>query len=233
MITLFQFATSPFAQKVRRALAYKGLAYRIEEVVRADVAGGRYAHVSPTGKFPAILTAGGTAVWDSTDIVRYLDEIAPERPLVPRAPRDAALAHVFEDWADESLYFYEMTMRLAWPHNLDGPALDEFAATMPGIPRDQLKQGLLDGVGALVKAQGLGRKPAERVVEDARRHFMALDAWLDGRDWLVGDQLTVADLATCAQVSALLYAREVREIARGATNVQPWLDRIDAVAPDR
>ena len=46
-------------------------------------------------------------------------------------------------------------------------------------------------------------------------------------------QLTVADLATCVQVSALLYAQEVRDIARGATNVQPWLDRIDAVAPDR
>jgi len=129
--------------------------------------------------------------------------------------------------------FYEMTMRLAWPHNLEGPALDEFAATMPGIPREQLKQGLLEGVGALVKAQGLGRKPAERVVADARRHFAALDAWLDGRDWLVGGHLTVADLATCAQVSALLYAQEVREIARGAPNVRPWLARVDAAAPDR
>ena len=43
---------------------------------------------------------------------------------------------MIEEWADESLYFYEMTMRLTWG-NLEA-ALDEFAATMPGVPKDNL-----------------------------------------------------------------------------------------------
>ena len=163
MITLYQFATSPFTEKVRRALAFKGLAYDIHEVDRAAVPAGQYVHISPTGKFPAI-DHDGQGVWDSTDIVLHLDRAFPDPPLIPMISRDAALAHVLEDWADESLYFYEMTMRLAWAHNLD-PSLDEFSAGMPGVPREHLKTAILEGVGALTKAQGLGRKPPAQVTD--------------------------------------------------------------------
>ncbi|HEX4183235.1 MAG TPA: glutathione S-transferase family protein [Caulobacteraceae bacterium] len=229
MITLYQFATSPFADKVRRALAFKGLDYAIEEVVRAEVAGGRYAKVSPTGKFPAI-EHDGHAVCDSTDIVLHLDAAFPDRPLLPQEPRQAALAHILEDWADESLYFYEMTMRLTWPHNLEA-GLDEFAAGMPGVPRDVLKKAIQDGVAAISKAQGLGRKAPEQVVADVGRHFAAIDQLLEGRSWLVGDSLSVADLAVISQVSALLYAVEAREILKATTNVEPWMERVNAAAP--
>ena len=229
MITLYQFATSPFTEKVRRALNYKGLAFEVHEVDRAAAPGGRYAHVSPTGKFPA-LDHDGKAVWDSTDILEYLDRAFPERPVFPAKPHDRALAHVVEDWADESLYFYEMTMRLAWPHNLEA-ALDEFARGMPGVPRDQLRSGILEGVGALTRAQGLGRKPREQVVADAERHFMALDDLLEGREWLVGERLSNADLAVIAQVGALLYAEECRAVLDRTRHVTPWIARVDAIAP--
>ncbi|MBB4260533.1 MULTISPECIES: glutathione S-transferase family protein [unclassified Bradyrhizobium] len=229
MITLYQFATSPFTEKVRRALNYKRLPFNVHEVDRAAVAGGKYIHVSVSGKFPAI-EHDGQAVLDSTDILEYLDRTFPERPVLPTDPRERALAHVIEDWADESLYFYEMTMRLAWPHNLEA-ALDEFAQSMPGIPRDQLKSRILEGVGALTRAQGVGRKPREQVVADAARHFKALDGLLEGRDWLVGDRVSSADLAVIAQANALLYAEECRTALDSTHNVRPWLARVDVIAP--
>lgn len=229
MITLYQFATSPFTEKVRRALNYKGLAFEAHEVERAAVAGGRYAQVSPTGKFPA-LEHDGRVVWDSTDILEHLDRAFPDRPLQPILSRDRALAHVIEDWADESLYFYEMTMRLAWPHNLE-KALDVFAASTPAVPRDQLKLRILEGVGALTRAQGLGRKPPAQVVADAERHFQAIDAMLDGHDWLVGDRLSSADLAVIAQVNALLYAEECVAALGRTSHVAAWKARVDLAAP--
>lgn len=229
MITLYQLATSPFVEKVRRALNYKGLAFTVHEVERAAVRDGKYAEVSPTGKFPA-LVHDSHAVWDSTDILEYLDQAFPEQPVLPIDPRERALAHVVEDWADESLYFYEMTMRLTWPHNLDA-ALDDFAKSMPGIPRDQLKTSILEGVGALTRAQGLGRKPREQVIADAERHFRALDDLLEDRDWLVADRLSSADLAVIAQVNALLYAEECRAALNSTRNVKSWLARVDAIAP--
>lgn len=229
MIQLYQFKTSPFTEKVRRAMNYKGIAFDVVEVERAAVPEGKYADVSPTGKFPCIMDAK-QAVWDSTDIIHHLEAKNTDKPLVPADARDAALAHALEDWADESLYFYEMTMRLAWEHNLE-LALDEFAETLPGVPKEQVKELVLTGVGQLTQAQGIGRKPQAQVVADAERHINALDAMLDGRDWLVGDALSYADLAVISQLNALVYAQEAKAALDKTKNIKPWMARIDDIAP--
>ena len=65
MITLYQFASSPFSEKVRRALGYKALAYDIHEVERSAMPAGRYAAISPTGKFP-VIDHDGRTIADST-----------------------------------------------------------------------------------------------------------------------------------------------------------------------
>jgi glutathione S-transferase len=229
MIILYQLATSPFSDKVRRALAYKNLPFEIHEVDRAAAAAGTYRHVSAIGKFPAI-DHGGHCVQDSTDIIEYLDEKFPGRPLLPANHRDRGLAHAIEEWADESLYFYEMTIRLTWEHNLER-GLDEFAQSMPGLPRDQLRKMIIDGVTALTSAQGVGRKSRETVIRDVERHMAALDAMLHGRDWLVGDALSVADLAVIAQLHALLFADEACEALDCTGRVKAWMARVDEIAP--
>lgn len=228
MISLYQFKTSPFTEKVRRALNYKGIAFDVVEVERAAVPEGKYADVSPTGKFPCIKD-DDKAVWDSTDIIHHIEAMG-DNTLVPTDARDAALAHAVEEWADESLYFYEMTMRLAWEHNLE-LALDEFAETLPGVPKEQIKELVMTGVGQLTQAQGVGRKPREQVVADCERHIAALEAMLEGRDWLIGDALSYADLAVIAQVNALLYAQEAKAAVAKTKNIKPWMARIDAIAP--
>jgi glutathione S-transferase len=231
VITVYQFASSPFSEKIRRALAYKAVPYEVHEVDRAAIPGGRYLDLSPTGKFP-VLDHDGHVVADSTDIVRYLDAQYPEKPLLPTAPREAAFAHVIEDWADESLYFYEMTARLAWEHNLE-PALEGFAAGMPDVPREMLRAGILKGVGELTKAQGVGRKTQPQVTLEIERHYHALDDLLDGQDWLAGPALSVADLAVFAQHRALQGAVEGREIFARTGNVAAWAERVDTAAPDQ
>lgn len=128
MITLYQFATSPFCEKVRRLLSYKGLEYRIHDVDRTKIP--ELKHVSPFGKFQA-LDDNGIAVCDSTDIAHYLDARYPGRPVIPADPVQAAMVHVIDDRAEESLYFYEITMRLSWEHN----ARQTVPSLMPTLPR--------------------------------------------------------------------------------------------------
>jgi len=229
MITLYQFKTSPFTEKVRRALHYKGLEFEVHEVARASVSGGRYADVSPTGKFPA-LQDEHRAVWDSTDILYHLDARYGGPRLIPESPRDAALAHALEEWADESLYFYEMTMRLSWENNLDA-ALGEFAETMPGMTEEQLKPLILQSVTQLVSVQGVGRKPREQVIVDVRRHLRSIDALLDGHDFVLGSAPCIADFAIVAQVNALLYAEEARAEMTKTVRLEDWIARLDAIAP--
>ncbi|WP_337185264.1 glutathione S-transferase family protein [Phenylobacterium sp.] len=227
MITLYQFATSPFCEKVRRILNFKGAPFTLVEVDRTKVA--VYARVSPAGKFPAI-EHDGEAVWDSTNIAHHLERAFPDPPLIPADRRAAALTHVFEDWADESLYFYEIVMRLSWEQNIDR-VLPEFAAGMPGVPADALRARLLEAAKAGAAVQGLGRKREAEVVEDARRHIEALEGLLKGSDWLVGDRPGLADIAVTCQVRAMAYAREAEALLAAAPRVRAWLDRVDGVAP--
>lgn len=231
MITLYQLATSPFTEKVRRALNYKGLEFKVEEVVRAKIGEGAYKDVSPTGKFPA-LKDGDKAVWDSTDMLYHFEEAYADTgpSLLPASKRDQALAHAIEEWADESLYFMEILLRLTWEHNLEG-ALDEFSKSMGGMPKEDLKPLIMAGAGNLVTTQGLGKKPKEQIVSDLNRHFQKLDDLLEGRDWLVGETPSIADFAVAGQMSALLYAEEARAELEASKNIQAWRERLDAIAP--
>jgi len=228
-ITLYQFATSPFTEKVRRALNYKGLEFDVHDVDRMKARSGGYAEVSESGKFPAIVH-DGAVVLDSTEIIYHLEGASPEPALVPANARDAALAHAIEEWADESLYFYEMTMRLTWEHNLEA-ALDEFAKSLPGVPKPQLKELIRTATSKIVTAQGLGRKSRTRIIADVTRHLDMLESLLAGRDWLVGDHVSFADLAVIGQLNALLYAEEARAAADGKQAIAAWIARLDEIAP--
>lgn len=228
MIVLYRFATSPFTEKVRRALRYKGLEFVESNVPRDRVA--ELAHISPTGKFPAI-EDGAVAICDSTDIIRHLDRRYRTKPLIPGDARQAGLAHALEEWADESLYFYEMAVRLTWEHNLER-AMPEFEREFPGVPTEQLKTRIMEGAGNLVRTQGLGRKSRSQVMSDLLRHFEALDGLLETSEWLAGPVISVADLAVLAQLNAMLYADEARAMLEASKNIKAWMARTNAVAPN-
>ena len=115
MLTLYQFEISPFCDKIRRILNVKHVPYAIEEVPPTKTLS-VVRKLNPAGKLP-FLVADGTVVADSTDIAYWLEARYPEPRLVPEDPRERGLCHVLEDWADESLYFYEMRLRFTLPHN--------------------------------------------------------------------------------------------------------------------
>ena len=54
---------------------------------------------------------------------------------------------------------------------------------------------------------------------------------LAGRDWLVGESLSIADLGVIGQLNALLYAQEAKDSIENKPNILAWMTRIDEVAP--
>ena len=224
-IILHQLEISPFCDKVRRVLAYKGLDYAVRNVPMADLGG--LKRLSPVGKVP-ILELNGRVLHDSSDICRALDLHAPNPPLFPQEPKARALIDLLEDWADESLYFFEMTMRFTWPYDrerwvseilrYDNALMRRIAR--PLVPYLTRKQGT---------AQGLARRSEADILGELKRHARALDALLDGRQFLVGDNLTLADIAVVSQLGCVAGSGRGMDVLRGEPALLPWMERVEAL----
>ncbi len=229
MITLYQFSSSPFTEKVSRILSFKGLDYKVEEINRLKVK--QYNDVSPFGKFPAV-DIDGRKICDSTDIAYALDEIFPAKKLIPVDDLLKANMHIIEDWADESLYFYEMTMRISWVHNAKD-TLKKVKSTLPKLPDWMLLKLIVKKSRDIIKIQGLGRKKSEQIIDDARRHLQALNAILSKSDFLIGSHISLADIAVISQLNCLLDAVEIQEMMDEFSAIIRWISRVNEIAPYR
>lgn len=226
-IVLHQFAPvmgvasgSPFCLKVHAALRLKGLDYRVVDLFLPP----QVKKVNKRMKLP-VLSYNGKMIPDSTDILAFLETTHPNPALVPADPAQRALVRLLEDWADESLYWYGVWVR--WVQAEGAAKLPEmFFRHLPGPLRKLAAAPARLMVTRQIKAQGLARKPDADILRDFELLLDTLDTMLGGRDWLVGDSASWADIG----VSSMLYGLTIREwrpdiaemIAR-RKNVNRWL----------
>lgn len=230
MVVLHQLEMSPFCDKIRRALNWKRVPYETREVPLLEAVTVYPRKVNRIGKVPA-LEVDGEVVADSTDIAYWLEERWPERPLLPRDPVERALCHFLEDWADESLYFYEMRLRFTFAPNRARNLARLLAHDAPAM-RPLLSPVAARTVRKQCEAQGVGRKPEEMVLRDVARHLDALAAWLAGKTWLVGAALSLADLAVYAQLHCIDDSVEGQALVAKRPAVVAWMARVaEATAP--
>ncbi|HWX66310.1 MAG TPA: glutathione S-transferase N-terminal domain-containing protein [Rhodanobacter sp.] len=71
------------------------------------------------------------------------------------------------------------------------------------------------------------KRPLERFVAESKRLLDVLDQRLDGRTWLIGDDYSIADIATLGWVNNLITFYEARELVAydSFKHVVAWLDR--------
>ena len=91
--------TSPFARKVRVALAEKKIEYELFEASpwAADTTVPSY---NPLGKIPVLVLDDGTNLYDSRVIVEYLDTVSPVSRLIPEPSRQRIAVKRWEALAD-------------------------------------------------------------------------------------------------------------------------------------
>jgi glutathione S-transferase len=231
MIALYQFEISPFCDKIRRILHVKGQPYQVREVSVSQSLR-QVRRVNPIGKLP-LLDHDGHRVADSTEIALYLERKFPQPALFPTDPRERAQCHVLEDWADESLYFYEMALRFTIPHNARRFVPELVANDPPWFQRIAEFAGPRF-MRRTTRTQGVGRKPRDMLLRDVERHAQSIDAWLDKGEWLVGGSLSIADIAVFAQLCAIRGADEGAKIVEAQPALTTWMERVEraTAAPD-
>lgn len=229
MITLHQYHLSPFNEKIQRMLNYKGVPF--EETYWRLGDRGKVTAFSPSGKLPALEHQGET-VCDSTDMAWYIEEHFPQRPLIPADPALRGMVHVLEDWADESLYFYEMRWRFATQGNSERN-LSRMVENESGFLRWLMPKVIPGGLKKILGNQGVGRKSLEQLTIDTRRHVDAVEGLLGNSGWLAGDQLSLADLAVYAMFQCFRDADGSAAILAQSAVVTEWLLRVEQLTDNR
>lgn len=207
-IILHHYELSPFSEKVRRVLAYKGVPWQaVEQPLMAPK-----PELTPlTGGYRRIpvMQIGADVYCDTALIVRRLEALVPNPPVLPAASVGASA--LIEDWADHRLF-----MQVVPPTIVDllGVLPPEFlrdrAAMSPGFTEASL------------------RAAAPHALEQTRHSLDHLAEALAARPFLLGDAFSVADAACFHCVWFLRNsARAYAEIERRPALVA-WVARIEA-----
>lgn len=85
---LYAVTLSPFAARVRIALAVKGVSYEMQPPPGGGTRSPEYLAINPIGKLPVLVTDAGLAIPESEAIIDYLDEQLPTPSLMPADPTD-------------------------------------------------------------------------------------------------------------------------------------------------
>jgi glutathione S-transferase len=179
MLTLYHLSLNPFSRKVRLALIEKRMAF---EMHTESVWERRdeFLALNPTGEVPVLISESGTALSGSDAILEYLDEIQPDPPLYGVTPLERAEARRLVYWFDRK-FNIEVTENLV---------------------TEKIMKRIL----------GLG-EPNSQVIRAGHAnihiHLNYISYLVDRRNWLAGDNLTVADLAASAHLSTIDYIGDV------------------------
>ncbi len=198
---LYQFRHSAFCEKVRLLLAVKGLDYSVVEVT-PGVGQLELFRLSGQRQVP-VLVDGTDVIADSTAIALHLERRHPLPALLPADPALRARVLLFEDWADTAL---AAGCRLALLQAAAGDGVLR-SALLPDATPAPLRQlvgglpaGLLGGVG-----EALGGMLAADCQRQLQSNLEQLALLCAHQPYLVGDQLSLADLAVAAQLSLLCF----------------------------
>ncbi|HET7062722.1 MAG TPA: glutathione S-transferase family protein [Rudaea sp.] len=200
---LITMAHSHYSEKARWALDWLALPYREERHVPLVH---RMATTRNGGGSVPVLVHGSSRFIDSTDILMHADAVAGGDLLYPRDAALRAQVEALEEQFDEE--FGPHTRRWAYAHALAERRLLRSMMSR-GVPRIEacLLPLLMPSVVAIVRDRlKITPESAQRSIGIVRRIFAEVGERLgDGRQFLVDDRFTAADLTFAALAAPVLF----------------------------
>src|SRR5882757_3434234 len=224
--TLYNAPQSTCSQRVRFVLNAKGLAF---EEVKLDLLAGDqlkpdYLALNPNGVVPT-LDHDGDIVIDSSVIVEYLDEVAPEpAPFTPRDPVARAKMRALMRFIDEmpAAAVRVPTFNLAFLPRFQAMSEEDFLAMAESKP---LRREFMLAMGR----KGFPEKDMQQALGRLARTYERMDAeieksggpWLQGRDPTLADVSVMPAIVRMADLGLDSMWRDLPRVAR-------WFDAIRA-----
>ena len=220
MIELYHSVNSVCAQKVRVALAEKGLDYRERLMtLRGDQFDPEYMKLNPNAVVPTLIHDGRPVV-ESSVILYYLDEAFPTPALMPRDLHERAMARTVNKLVDEYVHNSCTILTFAtafrpWFAGLTGEQIDQRLAKSPSKKRSEYKRD--------VALHGLESKFVREALEHHEKLLNLIEQARGG--WLAGSTFSLADIAAIPYVLRLDLLKLTRLWDRRA-GVAAWYARM-------
>jgi glutathione S-transferase len=223
---LYNAPQSTCSQRVRFVFNAKKLPF---DEVKLNLLDGdqlkpEYLKLNPNGVVPT-LDHDGAIVIDSTVIIEYLDEIAPEEGFTPENPVERARMRALMHFIDEmpAAAVRVPTFNLAFLPTFQKMSRDDFVAMAESKP---LRREFMLTMGQT----GFPRHDMDAALARLRRTYERMDAEIEhsGGPWLLGAEISLADVAVMPALERMhdLGMAAWQDLPRVAT----WFDNIRAQA---
>jgi len=226
MLELYHNDMSTCAQKVRLILAEKGLDWighhfnlREGPQHKAD-----YLTLNPNGVVPTLID-DGRVVTESTVIMEYIDDRWPDPPLRPSDAWGRSRMRLWTKQLDEGLHAMTgvLSSSIAFRHQHFAIKTEEqVRQSIENIPdagkRERQRENIL---------KGLDSKFLPAAVKRLAKLIGDIDGALAEGDWLVGDALSLADLAYTPYMVRLTHL-QMAWLWDDKPAVAAWFARIKA-----
>jgi glutathione S-transferase len=179
MRTLFHLWLSPLSRKIRLQLATKGLDFEMK-VEKVWDRRPDFLAMNPAGSVPVLVEPDGSVIVTHGAIAEYLEEVYPEHCLIGNDPLERGEVRRLVSWFDEK-FGHEVTDNL--------------------VEEKIMKRFL-----------GMGEPNSSAIRAGHANIHLHLDyiSWLvERRNWLAGDDFSLADIAAAAHLSAVDYLGDV------------------------
>lgn len=226
---LFGAETSPYSEKVRAALRYKGVEFDwVSRSVRTEADFQALAQV-PT--VPLLISPEAVASQDSTAMLASLELAHPEPSTVPDDPACAALSLILEDYGDEWLNKAMFNER--WGQSPDQEAaaqrlLEQLFAGHPPASRAEEVAKIVDRMAGRLPLVGAGGSNGEILRASFQTFSELLDAHLKNTLYIFGGRPSAADFSLGSQYRQMLSDPTPGEWLRDRTPfVTEWCEMME------
>ncbi len=203
---LWQYAFSNYNEKVRWTLDYRRIPHARRKLLPGSP---RALWFSSRGTLP-VLDLDGRRIMDSTRIIEALERRFEDRPLHPSDPADRVRALELEDFFDENVG-HDVRRVAFWDMRNEDGYLPSFIATGFGGAGHAFTRATSRVAWAYASRRYTFREAdAERSRERIVAGLERIEAERDGRDHLVGDDFSVADLTAAALLYPLAWPDELQ-----------------------
>ena len=169
---IYSYDAAPNAQRLNFFLKLKGVEIETVPVdmIAGEQLGEEYRSINPLGTVPTLVLDDGTVLTEVIGMCVYLEELYPQNPLLGTTPLEKA--QIF-----------------SWDHKL-------FNSVMAAVAEALRNRGKNFADRALPGPLNLPQIPelAERGKLRLEHGWPSLEAELEGREWLVGNSISMADL---------------------------------------